>query len=346
MDCNLRNFAPVASFAAMVAAAGPLCGQAGQAPQDATRLAVSSPAVPLGSAGSSAPTPAPQAPALFASVIAALDARQSIAARVRHRVDIFDHQLVGSGIYLQQALAAGASRGSDRLMRYDLKIQIEDQATSLLQICDGNSLWIHQDILGQVSLSQVNLLRVRAALNSQEWPGVAPGLAWIMLGGLPKLMKNLGDWYQFTSVEEGRLERFPVWVLRGKLLDLRAAALLPEQREQILAGQPPDLERLAKHLPDRVVLMVGRDDLFPYRLEYWRLLPGEKKPLSLRKPPPVDRMLLAMELFEVQFDVPLDPRQFVYNPGELQKVDQTPMFLQLLGLKEAAEPSAPARARK
>jgi hypothetical protein len=156
-------------------------------------------------------------------------------------------------------------------------------------------------------------------------------------------MKNLADWYRFTSVEEGHLERFPVWILRGQLHDFHLAGLLPAQKDKILAGQPADLDKLPKQIPDRVVLMIGRDDLFPYRLEYWRLLPVEKKPLSLKKPPPADRLLLAMELFEVQLDVPLDVRQFSYNPGDQPVVDLTPSYLQSLGLKDVVEAKSPAK---
>ncbi len=257
---------------------------------------------------------------------------------------MFDHQLVGSGIYLQQSLSPGACRAQERLLRFELKIQVDEQVTSLQQISDGNSLWTHQDLLGRVSLSQIDLIRLGRALAGQEKPiRTSPTVAWIALGGLPKLTKSLADWYRFTSVEEGRLDRFPVWILRGQLHDFHLAVLLPGQKDKILAGQPADLEKLPKQIPDRVVLMIGREDQFPYRLEFWRLLPGEKKPLSLKKPPPVDRLVLAMELFEVQLDVPLDPRQFIYSPGDLPVVDQTPSFLQSLGLKDVVEAKSPTK---
>lgn len=346
MSCTLRNFAAVASLTVLTAVAASVRAQPGPARPSAKPVAVSFPAAPAAAAAQPPAQVAPQGAPLFASVLAAIESRQSIAARVRHRIDLFDHQLVGSGIYLQQSLSAGSSRSVERMLRYELKIQVDDQVTSLLQIGDGNTLWVYEDLLGKVSLSQISLQRLRGALNSQERPNVAPATAWIMLGGLPKLLKSLGDWYEFTSVEEGRLDRLPVWVLRGKMSKEKLAALLPDQKDRILAGATPVLDRMPHQVPDRVVLMIGRDDLFPYRMEYWRLLPGEKKPLSLKKPPPADRMLLGMELFEVQFDVPLDPQQFVYNPGDLPKTDGTVQFLQSLGLKDVAEASAPGRKRR
>ena len=35
-------------------------------------------------------------------------------------------------------------------------------------------------------------------------------------------------------------------------------------------GSPADLNQLTPNVPHRVVLHVGCDDLFPYRIEYWR----------------------------------------------------------------------------
>jgi hypothetical protein len=113
--------------------------------------------------------------------------------------------------------------------------------------------------------------------------------------------------------------------------------MLPGQKERIEAGQRAELEKVPAQVPTRVVLMIGRDDLFPYRVEYWRWMPGEIKALSLKKPPPVERMILAMELFEVQIDVAIDPRQFIYSPGDLEPTDQTTKFLQSIELKDVAE---------
>ena len=105
------------------------------------------------------------------------------------------------------------------------------------------------------------------------------------------------------------------------------ARLLPKQKEAIEQGKAVDLARLPEHLPDRVALLLGEDDLFPYGIEYCRTV-AKGKSLVLGQPRP----LVTMELFEVGFDVPIDPQQFVYNPGSIEVPDHTERFLQSLGL--------------
>ncbi len=330
MRCSLRSLAGVAIFCWMVCLSAFVSAQ-------------QPPATPIGSQAAAKPNIAPgkalpAADDLYASMLASLESHQSIAARVRHRIDLFNHQLVGSGIYLQQSLSPGQSRGSDRLLRYELKMQVDNQVTSLQQISDGKFLWTHQNLLGKQTLQQIDLARLQRALAAQEKPiHTSPTVAWIALGGLPKLIKSLADWYYFESVEEGKLDRFPVLILRGQLHNFHLITMLPGQKERIEAGQKPELEKIPVQVPSRVVLMIGREDLFPYRIEWWHLTPGEKKPLTLKRPPMEDRLVLAVEFFEVQLDVPQDPRQFIYNPGESQPTDVTTNFLQTLRLKEAVE---------
>jgi hypothetical protein len=41
---------------------------------------------------------------------------------------------------------------------------------------------------------------------------------------------------------------------------------------------------------------------------------------------------VALELYEVTFDAPLDPRQFSYSPGTVEVNEQTEAFLLRMGL--------------
>jgi hypothetical protein len=128
-----------------------------------------------------------------------------------------------------------------------------------------------------------------------------------------------------------------VWSLQGEWDPTRLAEMLPDQKARLEAGQGADLSRLAPQVPERVTIMLGRDDLFPYRIEYARRQPVDKK-----KPSASGQMkqIVLLELFEVQLNVPVDPRLFVYNPGGLEPTDQTTTFLKSLRLDQTAEPEA------
>ena len=267
--------------------------------------------------------------ALLRRVLAAADAHPSISAKVRQKVEFNGISLRGTGIYRQQG------RGPGRLLRFDLELETTGgQPSTVQQICDGKNLWIFENVTDFKSLSKVDVSRLRAARPKASTPTAAT--TWLGLGGLPALLTNLDAAFRFGPVAESRLGDLPVWTLSGtwdkpKLLDL-----LPDQKVAIEAGQDVDLTKLPANLPDRVVLHVGCDDFFPYRLEYWRLERSSKD----GKVPDHDRMLVVMEFYEVQLGGAIDPREFVFRPSELQPVDRTQAFMEKLGLQEVAPAGA------
>ncbi len=269
------------------------------------------------------PNDAAAAPtSVMRSAVESIETRTSISAKVRERIDLFGQRLVGSGAYLQQG------RGAERLWRFELKLL----SASYQQICDGKFLWIHQDLGGKSTLGKIDLARVNDAVRHQAslagqggtTSTFGPGGAWLGLGGLPKLMSELDRGFQFTATA-GQLDSLPVWILQGTWRNERLAELIqdPKEQEKLKAGKPPNISKMGDHFPERVVLLIGRDDLFPYRLEYWRRESQTK--LSER---PQLKLAVLMELFEVALDTPVDSRAFTFKPGELEQKDLTPAFLQ------------------
>jgi hypothetical protein len=257
--------------------------------------------------------------------MAAVDAQRSIAAKVRHKVDLLARPMFGSGLYLQQG------RGPERMLRLELKLQqTATEATNLLEICDGTALWIYEDFGEAKTLGRVDLVRLRRARPKSPAPTQVPAInTWFALGGLPKLLASLDTSFRFGPVVDNRLDDVRVWTLEGQWEPGRLAQLLPDQKGAIDSGGAVDLTRLAPNLPDRVTLHIGCDDLFPYRFEYWRA-DGATKGADRGK------LLVVMELYEVQLGTPIDRRQFANAPGALQATDQTQLFLDRLFLEEVA----------
>jgi hypothetical protein len=153
------------------------------------------------------------------------------------------------------------------------------------------------------------------------------------MGGLPNLLENLQAGFQFGDVEEKKLDQLSVYRVEGQWKPLMLAELLPDQRDKLLAGQAADWKKAPDAIPQRVVLTLGQDDLFPYRIEYLREQPGKKGS------PPTVQPILVIELFEVQFGAPIDPQRFVYEPGN-RGSDGTAAYLKKLGIEEAPSPDA------
>ena len=191
----------------------------------------------------------------------------------------------------------------------------------------------------------MDLRRIReAARDAQQPPFVNNATVWMALGGLPKLLHSLDANFQFGEPSPDKIGPLPVWVLVGAWKTEKLVQLLPDQRADILAGKPPQLERLPAHLPDSVVVVLGRDDLiplFPYRISYRRqagieATDADPRDVATIRDNDAASSILTVELFEVRGGVALDPRQFNYQAGEQEVADQTDLFLQRLGLSSAS----------
>lgn len=265
---------------------------------------------------------------LLESAIRTLERRRSISAEIRHSIDLFEQELVGSGVYLEERSHRGL------LFRMELKIQLGDEPSSLLRVCDGRYLWMYRKLAGGESLSRIDVARVERALQeSGDIHELAKVDRWPGLGGLSRLLRGLHRAYEFALVEETLLEGrdgpLPVLRLEGEWKRAKLAKLLPEQEKAIKAGKRADLSKLPAHLPDHVILFLGKADAFPYRIEYRRRTPqkGASAEEAAR-----DRPLVTMELSEVNLNAAIHPTSFLYNPGDLEWADQTVPFLKKLGL--------------
>jgi len=250
----------------------------------------------------------------------------SIAAKTRQSVDLLGKHLVGAGEYLEQRA------GQSRMFRLELRVQVGDEPRTLLHVCDGRYLWRCESYRDKGTAERIDLARVSRAREERGGPTQLGDMGeWTGLGGLPKLLRNLRDWFQFISAHETMLpDRTPVVCLRGQWKADRLAALMPDPEAARGSGSPPTLDELPQHLPHFALVFLGRDDLFPFRIEYRRRLP----PSSLRPDGPTESTMVTMDLFEVSLHVPFNPSRFTFSPGNLTYFNQTERFLEQLGLKK------------
>jgi hypothetical protein len=287
-----------------------LFGSAKNSPQTAV-LATDSP-VPMASAAPLQGS-AQRGDELMLHAAREVAALSSLDARLRVQTNLMEQELVGSGSYYQ------LRSEHDLLLKLELRLQVAQQVSSLLQVSDGRFLWIRRNLPGQNSLSRVDQRRVREALaKGTKLPSTDPSRA-LALGGLGKLLESLAENFEFSAPREDTFSSTAVWVLHGKWRPERLAELVPSKRSEIVAGEDLDWSELPEQLPTQVMVMLGRDayaPLFPYRIEYQRLdRAGEVTPL------------VSLDLFDVRTNVSLDPRLFAYKPGDQEVADVTETYL-------------------
>jgi hypothetical protein len=278
--------------------------------------------------------PASAGEVLVDRVIAAASAQTSISAKLRHRVELLGRPILGTGLYLQQG------RGAATSFRLEAEFRTKLFPRRQWQISDGTRLWIVDELDGAKNLTMVDVARLHRA--QPKSPGTAPPPGLSALGGLGRLLENLQAAFVFHDVVESRLDDLAVLSIEGAWTRPRLIQLLPDQKATIESGGPVDLMPLAPNLPHRVVLHVGCDDLFPYRIEYWRSVRDKDEPQDTGR----EQLLLVMEMYEVQLGAQIDPANFAFQPGkEITPIDRTEEFMNRLGLQDPPPSEARRRLR-
>jgi hypothetical protein len=265
----------------------------------------------------------PDGGALLRSALDRLERYSSLTATLRVRIRLFDHELIGAGMYQQ------AGQGGERRLRFELKTQLGDRTASQVEICDGAFLWSYREIGGEPRLSRLDLKRVRDAQMQVAGASLPTHLPELVTGGLPHLLQQSINYFQPHSAEAGYLNEIPVWAIDAEWKPAVLSAIAPGQKEQIAAGSPFDFAKLPQ-IPERVTIFLGHEDLFPLRIDFLRRRENEEQS-EQRGRAGEYTPIVTLEFTDVQFDRPIDPRQFDYQPG-IAAEDVTDRFLQTRGL--------------
>jgi len=273
---------------------------------------------------------------LLARAAERLDVADTVQASLKTETRMFSQVLRGSGSYAQLRSTRGL------LVRLELDLSEGPQLASTKLICDGRDLWIHRRMASDESLERVDLGAVEKAAGevhrSTESLNFSPLLA---TGGLPRLLRKLHENFDFSGFapEAESLDNVDAWRLIGRWRPEKLAPLVPAQAEQWRRGETEDWTKLPSQLPRRVVLYVGQQDLFPYRIRFDRA-EVEQEPLVHQAAalPDSGKSYALVEFYDVSLGGLLDPRQFDYQPGNISVADRTDRYLQEMGLAQRPAP--------
>jgi hypothetical protein len=246
----------------------------------------------------------------------------SLSALIRYRIHMFGAELIGSGLYQQ------AGQGTERRFRLELKTKLDKQLASRLQVCDGKALWIYRESSGQRAIERIDIERVRQAVPASQSKPPNAMVADLAIGGLPMLLEGLQTNFQTVHEEPGYLGDAPMWAVQLEWKPSVLTALAPDQLPRISAGEACDFSALPQ-VPERVTVYLDHQQLFPCRIEFvGRSGAGQGRGDG------ADGLtaMLTVEFTDVQFDQPIDSRQFIYDPGRAPVADVTGAFLQGRGL--------------
>jgi hypothetical protein len=272
--------------------------------------------------------------ALVARVLATLERWPNLTAKFRQTVRIADEPQAGAGDYWQQGV------GNQRRTCWQWQTLIAGEQATFTQIYDRNlHLWTDVRYPGSRTVTRVNIGSLRrelAAATDATGPGGAgPRAAELELlarGGASQLIAELRRWFVFGS---------PVGIVEnGK----QYVAVAGQWREEGLQRDWPGLvpgaaDAWPAQLPHHVVVKVGREDLFPYVIEYRR---GADASLmgDVRE---ANDPLARCEFFDVRWGVVMPDRLFEFTPPEADWHDVTMRVLEQLRPLAAPTPLPMAR---
>ena len=273
----------------------------------------------------------------MAEVLATLQRRASVSARLRHQARIFGDTLRGSGKYWQRGV------GAQQVTRWEMQTQLADTTASYVQVFDGNHLWTDRTLPSgrKVHRLDVNRLQVRRRTAPAGGKSSSPSPDWAPLlatasgqGGLAEMLADLLRRFTFAPPRAVQLDGLAVYALVGKWRRPELEKLWPELAK---AEAPPTWPR---QLPHHVLVLVGKSNWFPYVIEHRR---AGDAPLatSATGDRPTRDPLLRYEIFEVQFAAALDDTLFQFKPGDVPWSDETSLVLQRLRGKQGFGDNTP-----
>jgi hypothetical protein len=278
---------------------------------------------------------------LILQTAAQLERRDSVSARLRYQLFLGGQQLYGLGSYWQ--------KGTGDELKVRLEMQIAGQEANLLQVSNSRFLWVERRLPVGRTVTRLDLrhLRADALVSGSQLGDIQPGDAsWTSsppelvahAGGLPSLLTALSESFQFRQPQTMRLATksesgqqttsMPFFAVVGHWRKNKLSKLLASGTELGNAGSIP------ARLPEEVLILVGQADLFPYRLEYRKL----ETPITADDAGPAipyqlsARPMVVLEFTDVAFDVPTEPGQFNYTPGDAEWTDRTAVVLEKLRL--------------
>ncbi len=214
--------------------------------------------MPLPAGPGAAPAEAPAQPPteaekLIDQAIKKVAGYTSVAADMTQNVDMLKQKFAVKGRYLKAP--------SSRLYLKLTVTGLPDSSGTLLQICDGDTLWDYQQILESQSYRKMSIKPVLERLNSPDIDAKTRDLFMSQIGfsGPEALLVGLRKSIRFDQKEEGELDGKPVWILRGTWLN-RTGFVGPDQRPL------PAMGPLPAYVPSLATLYLGKNDGWPYKL--------------------------------------------------------------------------------
>jgi|GEM_PF-503763 len=222
-------------------------------------------------------------------------------------------------------------QGPGHKLRLEFDLEVGRTKGSLIQVCDGTTLFTQQKIGLIVQATRRNVPRIlkemkTLAAKADSRPRPAQFEADLGLGGLEALLGSLEESMSFTQQREQTFQDRPFIIIEGSW----NANFL----ETLTDDDQPTGGGLPEYVPDRVRVYIDKQTRFAHRIVY---LKKDDSRQALRP-------MVSLEFRNVQLNAPLNDASFGFQPDAGVRVqDVTDDYIRQI--RQAQSPAqAPAQA--
>lgn len=193
-------------------------------------------------------------------------------------------------------------QGPDKKLRLEFQLEVGRTKGSLIQVCDGTTLFTQQKIGLIVLATKKNVPRILKEMKQMaaaSGPRPQPGQfeADLGLGGLEALLGSLEQSMTFNRRREQSFQGRPFIIIEGTW----SASFLQNLTDD---DQPIGAE-LPEYVPDRVRIYIDKTTQFPHRIVYLKKAPGRQ----------VLKPMVSLEFRNVQVNAQLADTVFSFKPA-------------------------------
>ena len=248
--------------------------------------------------------------AMFRSARLAYNGQMVVAASMREETKVYDRHFIGIGEYMEKI------DNAKRYLRMEMNYSCDNVRYSVQYIADGakDLFWISKNVGSGKELYHVNGFKVNAQTANPELVASIDGIPItpVSLAGIPFILFQIEKNYSFSScsVVQDRQTNAPYYVVVGEWKPER----FPIQ--DLVSDNVIKWDSVPPEIPDTVKVYFGVNDLFPYKIYYYRNVKGKQTLIS------------KLNFYDVSFDVRLNTKQFGFSPSDsIMSVDITDRYL-------------------
>lgn len=282
--------------------------------------------------------PPTEAERLLDDAIKKVASLQSVSADLSQDVSMLGQSFTLTGQYL---------KADNHRLYFKLVLSgLGDSTGTMLQVCDGTTMWDFQQVLKSQVYRKFDIQPVLQQLNAPEVDESIRERIVSSLGfaGPDALLLGLRRSIRFDQKEEGEVDGRKVWILRGSWKD-REGLVGPNQ-------QPlPPTAPLPAYIPSVATVTVGQEDGWPYEVALEGRVPPlisldnrrigpDGRPVGRAMPSSsVEPSMITIKYRNVQLNPQLPPETFAFQAPPGAQVDDSTQEL-VRQLQAAAQVSA------